>query len=207
MRVRRGAGGVRAWHAGAAGTAGAAALALLAGCGVPTTGVIDVGVPADALPSGPAAVRVALVYFLDADGRLQAAEHTVPDQAEPEAAAVDLLLAGPAAAGRPDLTTHLPRYSVAAPVSVQGRTVTVRLPSAGPRLDALAMEQLACTAAEAWPSALPAAATLPGEVSPEPTRQPVRIVVTAPGWQLTRTSPSSCPRPATPSPAASGGGS
>ncbi|WP_202235671.1 GerMN domain-containing protein [Actinacidiphila reveromycinica] len=205
MRARRGGGGARAWHAGAAGAAGAAALVLLAGCGVPTTGVIDVGVPVDGLPSGPAALRVVPVYFLDADGRLQAAEHTVPDGSEPEAAAVDLLLAGPAAAGRPDLTTHLPRSPVAPAVGVRGRTVTVALPAPVPRLDALAMEQLACTASEAWPAAVPAAVSpFPGAASPGPGRQPVRIDVTAPGWHLTRTSPS-CPRP-TASPSAASGG-
>ncbi|MFI1092025.1 hypothetical protein [Streptomyces sp. NPDC020917] len=163
---------------------------LLAGCGVPTSGVIDVGVPASGLPTVPAAGSRAVLYFLEGS-RLRPVRQEVKDEQDPVTTAVELLLAGPAAAGRPDLTTHLLRP--AAPggsvgVWTQGHTVTVRLPRGMPAPDALGLRQLACTAASAFgaasPGALPAQ---PGVAEPSgiptvPSTVAVQVEVVGPDW-------------------------
>lgn len=153
--------------------AAAGAVVLLAGCGVPTTGVIDVGVPASGLPTVPAAGSRAVLYFLDG-GRLRPVRQEVGDRQDPVATAVELLLAGPAAAGRPDLSTHLLRFAApsgSVAVRTQGRTVTVRLPSGIPAPDALGLRQLACTAATAFGAASPGAVLAPPRAA-EPSGMP-----------------------------------
>lgn len=174
-------------RAGAGAALGAAAAVLLAGCGVPTTGVVDVGDPASGLASDPAVRSEVVAFFLDGD-RLQPAGRVVADGAEPVVAAVNLLFAGPAAAGRPDLTTRLPEPRVTATVRMQGRTVAVRLPAGVPQPDKLAMRQLACTVAEASPSSPTAA----GTAVPRPTTPPVRVEAVGSGWRLEQTG-AACP--------------
>ncbi|WP_328468374.1 hypothetical protein [Streptomyces sp. NBC_00448] len=186
-------------RAGAGTALGATAAVLLAGCGVPTTGVVDVGEPANGLATAPAARSEAVAFFLDGE-RLQAAGLNVSGGSDPVTAAVDLLFAGPAAVGRPDLTTQLPQPPVTADVRTKGRTVTVRLPAGVRRLDPLAMRQLACTVVVAFPSAesVPAWPPPSGEAAPEPTTAPVQVEVTTPGWHLEQTAPT-CPPPSLPS--------
>lgn len=187
-------------RAGAMTALGAAAAVLLAGCGVPTTGVVDVGEPANGLATAPAARSEVVAFFLDGE-RLQAAGLNVSGESDPVTAAVDLLFAGPAAVGRPDLTTRLPQPPVTADVRTEGRTVTVRLPAGVRRFDPLAMRQLACTVVVAFPAALSLPAWPPpsGEAAPQPTTAPVRVEVTTPAGTSHRPPPPA-PHPPSPSP-------
>ena len=204
-RGSRGLRGVTRWAVRAVALAAAAgAVVLLAGCGVPTSGVIDVGVPASGLPTVPAAGSRAVLYFLDGD-RLRPVRQDVKDVQDgqdPVTTAVELLLAGPAAAGRPDLTTHLLRPvapSGSVEVWTRGRTVTVRLPRGIPAPDALGLRQLACTAAAAFGEASPGALAAPpgaersgmptgdpaggsGASSAVPFTVPVQVDVVGPDW-------------------------
>jgi hypothetical protein len=191
----------------AAGAAAAAAAVLVAGCGVPTSGVIDVGVPASGLPTVPVANTRAVLYFV-VGGRLQPVRRMARDDgADPVVTAVVLLLAGPEAAGRSDLGTRLPRLPAPSPGTgvtawTHRNTVTVRFPAGFGRPDALGLRQLACTAAAAAagtsreaavvsaPPAPTATSTHPvGAATSVPLPPPASFQVTllAPGWHLTQT--------------------
>ena len=192
-RVRGRGAGVGAAVAGV----GAAAL-LLAGCGVPTTGVVDVGVPASGLPAAPDTQPKVRVYFVDGE-RLAVARQQGKSGADPVQVAVTLLFAGPAAAGRPDLTTRLPHL---APVQVvtEGRTVTVTLPAGTPAPDALGVRQVACTVAEALvageasPLVPPApGGSVPTTATPRPATPSIQLTLRAPSWHRTARTASACP--------------
>ncbi|MFH8220574.1 GerMN domain-containing protein [Streptomyces sp. NPDC018057] len=119
------------------------ALLALAGCGVPTSGVIDAGAPAVGVPA-----RTTL-YFV-AGGTLRPVPRRLPeDGGDPVEGAVRLLLAGPVGDEALKLTTSLPAVPGRAAVTVAGDAVTVRFPAGVERLDTTAMEQLTCTAVRA----------------------------------------------------------
>jgi hypothetical protein len=189
----------------AAAGAGVAAV-LLAACGVPTTGVVDVGEPAVGLPTVPGARPETVVFFLDG-GRLTAAGREVTGGTggpETVTAALDLLFAGPAALGRPELTTRLAQPRAVIGVRTEGHTVTVRLPAGVPLPDDLGMRQVACTAVVAFrsdspvlrptsgSSALSASGGAAATVPPGAVAVPVRIVVIGSDGHAERTDPS-CP--------------
>ncbi|SEG61797.1 Sporulation and spore germination [Actinacidiphila yanglinensis] len=188
------------WRAGAAVAAAGAAAVLLAGCGVPTTGVVDVGVPASGLPAPERRSSLVPVYFLDGDN-LRPIVRDVPPGADPVTAAVELLFAGPPKPGG-ELTTRLPRPPVAVAVHTEGQTVTVRLPGGRPAPDTLAMRQVACTAAGALGS--PKAVAVSGGAAPTAagggaSSSAVRIEVVGSGWQRDVTDPACPSLPAPPS--------
>ncbi|EYT83279.1 hypothetical protein CF54_08295, partial [Streptomyces sp. Tu 6176] len=140
----------------AAAAALTGALLALAGCGVPTSGVIDAGAPAVGVPA-----RITL-YFVT-DGTLRPVPRRLPeDTGDPVEGAVRLLLAGPVGDEARKLTTALPTVPGRPAVTVAGGAVTVRFPAGVERLDTTAMEQLTCTAVHAlhWSGA---------DASPSPT--------------------------------------
>ncbi|MFI2641109.1 hypothetical protein [Streptomyces sp. NPDC018610] len=117
-------------------------LLTVAGCGVPTSGVIDAGEPA---VGASASIEV---WFLD-DGVPRGVPRRVPAKGDVVAGAVRLLLAGPTAAESATLTTSLPAVRGEVGVTTDGDAVSVRFPAGVERLGPLAMEQLTCTVAEA----------------------------------------------------------
>lgn len=196
---------------GRVAAAAAGAAVLLAGCGVPTSGVVDVGVPASGLPAEPPPGTRVVLYFVDG-GRLRPVGGLVKVGRDPVAMAIELLLAGPAAAGRPDLTTHVRMPAPPAAVSswTRGRTVTVRLPAGFGRPDPLGSRQLACTAASAAGAARslasraqPSAGQPSALATPVPLPASVQVVLLAPGWHDSQVP--NCPPAAPGAPPASGG--
>jgi hypothetical protein len=190
---------------GWAGVGAGAVAVLCAGCGVPATGVVDVGMPATGMPTPRDTRPEAIVYLLDGQ-RLQAVRRDVAGGPDPVATAVDLLFAGPAAAGRPDLATRLPRLLAQPGVRTQGHTVTVRLPAGLPEFGALGMRQLTCTVATAFrriapppilppatgtatPDAASADPAVPGGAAPNPAAESVRVEAVGSGWRLSQADP------------------
>ncbi|MET9145213.1 MULTISPECIES: GerMN domain-containing protein [unclassified Streptomyces] len=152
----------------AAAAALTGALLALAGCGVPTSGVIDVGAPAVGVSART------MLYFV-AGGTLRPVPRRLPEGAgDPVEGAVRLLLAGPVGDEALKLTTALPAVPGRAAVTVAGDAVTVRFPAGVERLDTTAMEQLTCTAVRAlrWsgqgasPSPTGADTVSPGSAGP-----------------------------------------
>ncbi|SDP33996.1 hypothetical protein [Actinacidiphila guanduensis] len=180
--------------------------ALLAGCGVPTTGVVDVGAPATGLPQPPPASALVVVYLV-ADGHLAAVWRKAPGAADPAAWAMRLLFAGPSPEeARKHLTTHLPRPPGTVEVQVDRSSMTVRLPSGVAAPDGLGMQQVACTAAAfrmPVPTAAPGASggasgAASGSASRAAQARSRRVTVTGTGWSrdATCTSPSLAAPPA-----------
>lgn len=139
-----------------AAAAGAlAALVCLAGCGIPTTGVVEAGEPGGGIHPRT------LLYFVRAyDGALTAVERRddVPMGAE---GALGLLFKGPQPMEQKmlGLTTLLPRPSASIALHRSGGTLTVDFgPDAG-RLPGTAVDQIVCTAVAAealrYPDAAP----------------------------------------------------
>jgi hypothetical protein len=182
-------------------TAGAAAAALLAlalaGCGVPTSGVIDVGPAASGMPGRVPAT--ATVYLL-LDGRLRPFARTAQDGPETVGTAVRLLFDGPTPAERAKgLTTRLPRVK-SARVATEGRTITVDLEGAATPPDAVGLRQLACTVAAALPRADAAAsptrsASAAGGAGSAMSDTHATITVAGQGWRR-EPAPDDCPPPA-----------
>ena len=193
------------WRRVGVAAAGAGASVLLAGCGVPTTGVVDVGVPASGLPRVPASLSPVIVYFVDG-GRLQPAKQGMVGDTDPVRAAVTLLFAGPAAAGRPDLTTRLPHVTAPVEVRRDGGTVTVTLPAGLPAPDALGVRQVVCTAAAAARLGIPlhvmpptSGGSAPGAAVPDSATAEtaaasvsVRLAIRGSTWHRTQSDPA-CP--------------
>jgi hypothetical protein len=167
------------------------ALLALTSCGIPATGVVQAGGPASGtLPLTP-------VYFVE-NGALVATTRTTERPGEPEAALRLLMEGPPAGDGRLDgLSTEVPGLptAVALPtatgdapepladaptVTVEGDTMTIRLPPGMDRLTDTGVRQVVCTAAAAYRLTRPSADTLTAEVSD------------GAGWR-TRTSDAGCP--------------
>ncbi|MFB7597133.1 hypothetical protein [Streptomyces sp. NPDC056160] len=181
---------------GAAAAAVTGALLMAAGCGVPTSGVIDAGAPAVGVPAD------VTVYFV-ADGVLSPAPRRMPaGAADPVGAAVRLLLAGPNPGEAPKLTTSLPALPGPVGVTVEQYVVSVRFPAGVGRPGTLAMEQLTCTAARALRRsanrenlAIPTYAATPAAPDSSRTSTPVAHIsvrATGSGWATAR-SDAVCP--------------
>ncbi|MFE0627366.1 hypothetical protein ACFW3D_10375 [Streptomyces sp. NPDC058864] len=130
-----------------------AAAALLAGCGVPGSGVVEAGGPAtvDAFPG--TANRLTL-FFLSPEGRLTPVLRGTRDDAQeppvPTAKVVTVLLDGPEPQERAaGLHSGLPAATGPVDVASSGDTVRVTLPFPVRSLKEDAVRQLVCTAAYA----------------------------------------------------------
>ena len=142
----------------------APALLLLSACGIPATGVVEAGGPASGI------VATTPVYFLR-NGALVAVPVRTPRPGNAEAA-VELLLAGPSQGEQlggfstevpalPDFVQPAPTTTPGSPggqaepnpvtptVTVEGDSLSIRLPYAASALRYLAAQQLICTAAAA----------------------------------------------------------
>ncbi|POX57278.1 hypothetical protein C3489_00760 [Streptomyces sp. Ru71] len=132
-----------------------AAAAVLTGCGVRGTDVVEAGGPATiAVPPSPGQ-RMLLLYFLDADDRPTPVARVLPagDPTEPDtrpvsgAKALAALFEGPhgseIAAG---LHTELPRFRGDLQAQVSDEGVTVHVPMAARTLTPAAVRQIVCTA-------------------------------------------------------------
>jgi hypothetical protein len=173
---------------------GLAAALVVAGCGVPPSGVIQAGDPATGMLPG------ITLYFLSGD-TLSAVPRRAPADAD-AVAAVRMLFAGPTEAEAGRLRTQLPRLSPVSVIEAKDGTLYVRLPDEGPLLSRPALEQLACTA-DAAPSTRKA---VPGTKLPTPARgaapfaaaTPVdgaaRVIVTGTSWKTVQVVPA-CPVP------------
>ncbi|WP_239096808.1 hypothetical protein, partial [Streptomyces sp. SID11385] len=114
------------------------AAGLLAACGVPPTGVIEVGAPATGLRLTDG------VYFFvrDEPDTLRAAPR--PDASA--RGALRALLRGPSSTERTTLKTELPKSLPLPGLAASATTLDLRFPKGTPRLSARASRQLACTA-------------------------------------------------------------
>ncbi|MGP9017523.1 hypothetical protein ACT1U9_03815 [Streptomyces sp. BR1] len=125
-----------------------ALLLLVAGCGIRSTDVVEVGDPAFAhvVPTGPDGTTL---YLKGPNGLLAVvrAEPRVPDL---PGHAVMLLLNGPTEAEKDaGLDTELPHYYGGLAVGRDGESMTIRLERAVQDFSSLAREQLVCTASHA----------------------------------------------------------
>lgn len=153
----------------------AAAALLLAGCGIPTTGVVEAGAPAAGLQP------TTLLYFVRG-GVLFPVARPVPGPLGAESAVV-LLYKGPAPRDRfLGVVSALPQPTGALPtVRTSGSDVTITLPADARALPRIALDQLICTAAAAH------AATIPE------TALPTHVTVTAPDGSRAEGSADTCP--------------
>jgi hypothetical protein len=167
----------------------------LAGCGVPASGVIDVGPAASGMP--PRLPVMATVYLLH-DGALLPVPRTAGPGVDPVSTALRELLAGPTAPERAKgLTTGLPQVPSAVRVETRERSVTVTLSGAAAAPGPEGLLQIACTASTAFPAAAKAALAGRAAQPPEATGgepAPVHVTVTGQGWS--RVAPADgCPPP------------
>jgi hypothetical protein len=148
---------------------------LLSGCGIPATGVIQSGDPANGVRP------TALVYFIGGTDQLVPVSRDIADPVDVRTA-VELLLAGPDRQDRPlGLTTALTRVPTPV-ISAQGTDVLLQLPPGAPPLTPIAARQLICTAAEARLSE-----------DRDTVATGVTVVVTAPDGQRTQGTSQGCP--------------
>ncbi|WP_432027943.1 hypothetical protein [Streptomyces sp. 1222.5] len=136
----------------------ATAAAVLTGCGVQRTGVVEAGGPATIAVSSSPGQRMLLLYFVSPRGRVTPVTRMLAggDDADPSpqpvsgAKALAALFDGPrgneTAAG---LHTELPRFRGDLQVKADTDTVTIHLPIATARLTTTALRQIVCTAAYA----------------------------------------------------------
>ncbi|MFI8895781.1 hypothetical protein [Streptomyces paradoxus] len=150
----------------------------LSSCGIPTTGVVEAGGPASGIPP------ITQVYFVRGD-TLVAVPRSIAYPSDP-GAALRLLMLGPTSAeARQGITTEVPGLPTSTPVptptadesrdpssdapavTVNGDTLTVKLPSGISGLERTATRQLICTAAAAHllgrPSAGPVTVQVAGD--------------------------------------------
>ena len=162
-----------------------AGLLLLAGCGVPGSGVVPAGVSATGIG------RNTMLYFVQGGGLTALPDDSGPDTdlksaleaKEPRADAVRfdvelavwLLSDGPGKGYRSrGVTSEFPPLQFMRPlVRVTGSAVTVQLPSLTVPLTALATRQLLCTAADAFLTA-------------SPGTEPAKLTVKVPGRAVWR---------------------
>jgi hypothetical protein len=140
---------------------------LLAGCGIPTTGVVEAGEP------GVGVLSTLTLYFVRTqDGALVALPSRMYMPSD-IASAVAMLVKGPSAdtARIAGLTTELPAPAGAPAVRTDGDTITIDLRMAPVRLTGTAVDQVVCTA-------------LAARTVEEPGARPGRVVVTAAGRRV-----------------------
>ncbi|MFF2940122.1 GerMN domain-containing protein [Streptomyces niveus] len=155
-------------------TTAAAVLCLSSGCGVPPSGVIEVGEPATGMTLSKA------VYFLDAESSLHAvARPEIPDT-NPVAAAVRELLAGPTPTESEYLTTALPPDLPQPEITVGTATILLRFPKGTPRLTPAALHQLTCTTTLATPRTPRPRPAPPSGAAAAPQQSPPTIHITTP---------------------------
>ncbi|MER5753309.1 hypothetical protein [Streptomyces sp. NPDC002088] len=140
---------------GRAVAACATTAALLTGCGVQETGVVEAGGPAT-ITVFPASDQRMLLFFLASDGRLtpvtRLSTTDVPPNAKQEWIGKTLaaLFAGPSANERAaGLHTGLPAKGAKMVFKSTSSTITIRLPLPVRPLAKTALRQLVCTAAYA----------------------------------------------------------
>ncbi|MFJ4603785.1 hypothetical protein [Streptomyces griseoluteus] len=184
--------------------AGLVAAVTLAGCGVPTSGVIQAGPPASGMPAvqPPRRYQVSL-YFLG--------NGTMPQPYVHEVAATDgslvrnvlsALFDGPSADESGTAGTDLPRVDRTPEVQTEdnGRTTVIQFPKGVAALNHMAMLQLACTVGGLRPGGFTVTGTETGAESaaPDTSRNALAetsVRVTGDGWTMTQ---SSTPCPAVP---------
>lgn len=167
-------------------TVTAALLCLSSGCGVPPSGVVEVGEPATGMTLSKA------VYFLDAESSLHAvARPEIPDT-NPVAAAVRELLAGPTPTESEYLTTALPPDLPQPEITVGTTTILIRFPTGTPRLTPAALHQLTCTTTLATHPTRPRPAPPSGAAAPQQTPPTIHITIPNTPPQPTPTPPA-CP--------------
>ncbi|MGW8666104.1 GerMN domain-containing protein [Streptomyces niveus] len=168
-------------------TVTAAVLCLTSGCGVPPSGVIEVGEPATGMTLSKA------VYFLDAESSLHAvARPEIPDT-NPVAAAVRELLAGPTPTESEYLTTALPPDLPQPEITVTAATILIRFPTGTPRLTPAALHQLTCTTTLTTHPTRPRPAP-PSGAAAAPRQTPPTIHITTPNTPPQPTpTPPTCP--------------
>ncbi|MFJ5973958.1 hypothetical protein [Streptomyces sp. NPDC093060] len=144
--------------AGRAVVAFAMAAALLTGCGVQQTGVVEAGGSATVAVSASPGRRGLLLYFLSSDDRVTPVFRMLSNGDEADAhpppvsraKTLAVLFAGPRdneiAAG---LHTELPRTQGSLQVDATDAGVTIHLPIAVRTLKPAAVQQIVCTAAYA----------------------------------------------------------
>ncbi|MFI2286557.1 GerMN domain-containing protein [Streptomyces niveus] len=158
-------------RAGALTVTAAALLCLSSGCGVPPSGVVEVGEPATGMTLSKA------VYFLDAESSLHAvARPEIPDT-NPVAAAVRELLAGPTPTESEYLTTALPPDLPQPEITVGATTILIRFPTGTPRLTPAALHQLTCTTTLATHPTRPRPAPPSGAAAPQQTPPTIHITI------------------------------
>jgi len=183
---------------------GLAAALVLAGCGVPPSGVIQAGDPATGMTPG------VNVYFLSG-GSLVAVPRQIPFGAG-VSTAVRLLFEGPLVPEAGKLSTELPQLKLAPEVAVEtDGTVVIRLFEGVAPFGKIGMEQLVCTVAAAprrapppaVPTSVPTSAQTADAATPTPTptistRQGLaagrpRVLVIGDGWHLSAQQDVPCP--------------
>lgn len=151
----------------------AAAALLLAGCGIPSTGVVEAGEPAAGLQP------TTLLYFVR-DGVLYPVARPVPGPVTAEGA-VSLLYKGPDVRDRlMGVISALPLPTALPSVRTSGSDVTITLPAGAP-LTRIAVDQLICTAAAAHAAETPE------------TARPARVTLTTPDGSRAGGSAATCP--------------
>lgn len=165
----------------------AAFMCLSSGCGVPPSGVVEVGEPATGMRLSKA------VFFLDradsAQPRDETPLHAVPRPQIPDSnplpTALRQLLAGPTPTESTTLTTALPANLPFPKITITPTTITLHFPPPTPRLPPEALRQLTCTTTlttqsprPSPPEPAPTDATLGGISGATPQRTPRTILIT-----------------------------
>lgn len=158
-----------------------AVLLCAVGCGLPTTGPVDAGVPGTGILPPAASGQPASVYvYLIDDRSLIAVPRTAPGNGGPQQA-LNLLLAGLTPGERQKgLVTAVPADLVAARVTSDGGVIRIDIPAAVSQPTKPAVEQIVCTVSGAKVRSTES----PGPTS-VPSPRPV-VTISAPGWRLER---------------------
>lgn len=160
----------------------AAVLCLSSGCGVPPSGVVEVGEPATGMTLSKA------VYFLDRSASptdetpLHAVARPTLPNTNPVPAAIHQLLAGPTPTESEYLTTALPPNLPPPEITVTPDKILIHFPTTT-RLTPAALHQLTCTTTLATHTPRPRRApstALPSD-SGAPQRAPSTIHITVEG--------------------------
>lgn len=141
-----------------------AAGVLLAGCGIPTTGVVEAGEPAVGVHTA-----VTLYFVRVQDGALATVQRRVATTVSVESA-VGMLVKGLAGVEQKfmGLTSALPPPGGSPTVDTEGATTTVDLPSAVPVLSGTAVDQVVCTVLAARSGDTPADVVVTANGRPMP---------------------------------------
>jgi hypothetical protein len=155
------------------------------GCGLPTTGPVDAGVPGTGILAPAASGQPSTVYVYLIDERsLIAVPRTAPGDGGPQQA-LNLLLTGLTPGERQKgFVTAVPDDLAAARVTSDGGVIRVDIPAAASQPTKPAVEQIVCTVSRA--RAAPRSTESPGPTSVPSPRAVVTI--SAPGWRLERLS-------------------